>query len=353
MRVLTTADTMGGVWRYALELADALAPRGVEVTLATMGAPLSEPQRRELEASAVAEVAESSFRLEWMDDPWEDVDRAGAWLLELAERVRPDLVHLNGYAHAALEWPAPVLVACHSDVLSWHEAVRGEPAPAEWDEYRRRVEAGLAAADAVVAPTRAALADLERHFPLPAESRVVPNGLRAADGPAPRKEPFVLAAGRFWDEAKNLAALDRVAPHLPWPVRVVGEVGEAEPASVEALGTLPRPELENLFARAAVFAAPALYEPFGLAALEAAFAGCALVLGDLPSQREVWGDAALLVDPRDDTQLGWALRRLAESPHLRARLGQAARRRAARYGPERMADGYLEAYDRLAARVAA
>lgn len=348
-----TADTVGGVWRYALELADALAPHGVEVTLATMGAPLSAAQRRELAVSAVAELAESSFRLEWMDDPWEDVGRAGAWLLELAERVRSDVVHLNGYAHAALPWRAPVLVACHSDVLSWHEAVRGEPAPPKWDEYRRRVGAGLAAADAVVGPTRAALDDLERHFPLPVEPRVVPNGLRAANGPEVAKQPFVLAAGRFWDEAKNLAALGRAAPRLPWPVRVAGATGDAAPASVEALGTLPREELEALFSRAAVFAAPALYEPFGLAALEAGLAGCALVLGDLPSQREVWGEAALLVDPRDDVQLEWALRRLAENPHLRARLGRAARRRAARYRPGRMGAGYLDAYDRVAARVAA
>ena len=348
-----TADTVGGVWRYVLELADALAPHGVEVTLATMGAPLSPAQRRELAASSVADLAESSFRLEWMDDPWDDVERAGAWLLELAERVDPDLVHLNGYAHAALPWAAPVLVACHSDVCSWHEAVHGGPAPPEWDEYRRRVEGGLAAADAVVAPTRAALDDLERHFPLGVEGRVVPNGLRPRAQPGVRKEPFVLGVGRFWDEAKNLAALDRVAPRLPWPVRVVGATGGAAPEHTEPLGTLVREELERLFARAAVFAAPALYEPFGLAALEAGLAGCALVLGDLPSQREVWDDAALLVDPRDDERLERTLRGLAEDPELRTRLGRAARARAERYGAELMAEGYLESYDRLATGVAA
>ena len=36
MRVLMTADTVGGVWTYALELAGALAPLGVDITLATM-----------------------------------------------------------------------------------------------------------------------------------------------------------------------------------------------------------------------------------------------------------------------------------------------------------------------------
>ena len=50
-------------------------------------------------------------------------------------------------------------------------------------------------------------------------------------------------------------------------------------------------------ARAAIYALPAHYEPFGLSILEAAMSGCALVLGDIPSLREIWGDAAVFVHP--------------------------------------------------------
>ena len=52
---------------------------------------------------------ESAYRLEWMEDPWDDVERAGDWLLEIAARG-PDIIHLNGYSHAVLAWNAPVLV---------------------------------------------------------------------------------------------------------------------------------------------------------------------------------------------------------------------------------------------------
>jgi hypothetical protein len=38
-KVLMTADTVGGVWTYALELAAGLGEHGVEVAIATMGAP--------------------------------------------------------------------------------------------------------------------------------------------------------------------------------------------------------------------------------------------------------------------------------------------------------------------------
>ena len=124
-----TADTVGGVWTYALELARALEPHGVEVELATMGRALDADQRAQLARSPVVDLHESEFALEWQDDPWDDVDRAGRWLLELEERCRPDLVHLNGYAHGALPWQTPVVVVAHSDVLSWWEAVRREPAP--------------------------------------------------------------------------------------------------------------------------------------------------------------------------------------------------------------------------------
>ena len=42
-----TADCVGGVWTYALDLADALAPHGVEVQLATMGRLPDAEQRRQ------------------------------------------------------------------------------------------------------------------------------------------------------------------------------------------------------------------------------------------------------------------------------------------------------------------
>src|SRR5215216_1784745 len=288
MRILMTADTVGGVWTYALELANALAPHGVEVELATMGRPLDHDQRAELARSAVADLHESAFALEWQQDPWDDVDRAGRWLLGLEDRVRPDLVHLNGYAHGCLPWQTPVVVVAHSCVLSWWEAVKGERPPPEWDRYRQTVEAGLRAAQAVVAPTQAMLDALSRHYSFRTTSLVIHNGRTFA--PAARdKEPFVLAIGRFWDEAKNVAALQRVRDDLPWPVVLLG--------SGSALGRLPAEQIASYLARASVFASPARYEPFGLSILEAGLAGCALVVGDVPSLREVWRDAAVFVPP--------------------------------------------------------
>src|SRR5438034_3027757 len=101
-RVLMTADTVGGVWTYALELARALGEQGVEVALATMGAALREEQKAEAQALPRLKLFESDFRLEWMENPWKDVDRSGEWLLELEDQLHPDFIHLNSFAHGAL-----------------------------------------------------------------------------------------------------------------------------------------------------------------------------------------------------------------------------------------------------------
>ena len=127
-RILMTADTVGGVWTYALELIRALPQ--IEFALATMGAPISPAQRAEAAELANVTLFPSTYALEWMNEPWQDVDDAGDWLLGIARDFRPDVVHLNGYAHAALDWPAPVIVVAHSCVLSWWSAVKNCAAPA-------------------------------------------------------------------------------------------------------------------------------------------------------------------------------------------------------------------------------
>lgn len=347
-RVLMTTDCVGGVFTYATTLARELSRRGVDVHLATMGPPMSPEQRRTVEAIDRVRVHESTFALEWMDDPWDDVARAGDWLRRLERDVAPDVVHLNGYAHAAAGFRAPVVVAAHSCVLSWWRAVKGEDAPPRYAAYRRAVTRALSEAHAVIVVSSAFKRALERHYgPLPSAA-VVYDGLPPPDRSAgePAKEPVVLSAGRVWDEAKNVAALARVAAGRRWPVRVAGWDSEAA-SGVAALGVLSRAELRREMARAAVFALPARYEPFGLCPLEAAQSACALVLGEIDTLREIWGDAALFVPPEDDVALAHALDLLAREPRLREDLGARARERAERYGAVTMVDLTLDVYARV------
>jgi glycogen synthase len=262
----------------------------------------------------------------------------------------PDLIHLNGYAHGALPWRAPVLMVAHSCVLSWWEAVKGEPAPPRYTRYRDEVTRGIAAADAVVAPSAAMLQAIARHYGQPRRAMVIPNAVSPRRlRHAVTKKPLVLGAGRLWDEAKNAMTVAGIAETLPWPVVLAGETGGIPPAfpNVRFTGHCPPTVMADWFLKASIFAHPARYEPFGLTVLEAAHSGAALVLGDIPSLREIWGDAAWFVDPEDPRALEQALQTLIQQPQLREDLGSQARRRAARHQVTKMRDTYLSIYQSI------
>jgi glycosyltransferase involved in cell wall biosynthesis len=354
-RVLMTADTIGGVFRYSLELARVLCRAGLEVALATMGAPLSSEQRAAIACLSNVELFESEWKLEWMNDPWDDVQRAGDWLLEVEAKTAPDVVHLNGYAHGALDWYAPCVIVAHSCSLSWWNSMRRGPLPDALATYREYAWRGLHAALEVIAPSHALITALEQHYGPLANSRVIAHAVDPRAFVPGTKLPYVFAVGRVWDDAKNLCLLSKVAPRLEWPVVVAGIPPSADQRSltldgVRSLGSLPRTDLADWLSRAAIYALPARYEPFGLSVLEAAHAGCALVLGDIPSLREYWNEAAVFVDPNDADALERALTSLITEPGRRRQLSQVAIERAKIFVPEEMGAAYLKAYQGVMTR---
>lgn len=359
-RILMTTDVIGGVWVYAGSLATVLCESGCEVTLVTMGPAPRVDQLQTLRGVPGLRIEITDLALEWMDPEVADATRAREALLRIADRVRPDIVHLNSYREAAFDWPAPVLIVAHSCVLSWWHACRADiPIELRWRNYTTAVARGLRSADAWAAPSAAFRDIVTSIYRPPTRGQVVWNGVGWLP-PALPKQPIILAGGRLWDEAKNLAALMRVAPRLDWPLRLAGPLSiglapadMAITANVERLGTLSHTAMLGEMRRAGVFVSPALYEPFGLTVVEAAACGCALALADIPSFRELWNGAALFFDPRDEEALLAALLRLCRDEALRARMQRAAATRARRYSLAETAAGYRQLYRTLLARSAA
>jgi glycogen synthase len=351
-RILMTADCIGGVWNYSLDLVEALARFGVEVGLATMGPRPSHSQKAQAARLPNLKLFESDYKLEWMDLPWVDVDAAGNWLLNLAHKFRPDIVHLNGFSHAALRWEVPVVVVAHSCIRSWWKAVKSEPVPLALTEYTRRVSEGLRRADMVVAPSNAMMRAIEEHYGVPVPKKVIPNGRFASRYFANRKEAFILTAGRLWDEAKGLNLLERIAPRLKWPVLAAGEIRSASDSprqrgQLQILGQLNNSKLAEYLSSAGIYASPALYEPFGLAVLEAALSGCALVLSDIRSFQENWRGAAMLIPAGDQDAWCAALNHLAKDPVLRGNLARQSQARAAQLEPEKIGGRYFTTYSEV------
>jgi glycogen synthase len=349
-RVLMTADCVGGIWNYSLDLAEALAQFGVQVGIATMGPRPSPSQRAQAAQISNVNLFESDYKLEWMDSPWADVDAAGIWLLELAKTFLPDIVHLNGFSHADLAWNSPVVIVAHSCVRSWWRAVKkSEPIPVEFTEYTRRVSRALRCANLVVTPTHAMLDAINQNYDLSVPQKVIPNGRYRSEYFPAEKRDFILTSGRLWDEAKGLQFLERIAPKLNWPIYAAGEnrhpSGSLKPLkNIHGLGYLDNHRLAEYLSTAWIYAAPALYEPFGLTILEAASSGCVLVLSDIPSFRKNWIGAALLITTNDPYEWCATLNALTEDHKFRLALAKKARDRAVELQPEEIGSRYFAAY---------
>lgn len=350
LRILMTTDTVGGVWVYASTLARGLCRRGLEVSLVTLGPAARSDQVEVVSGTPGLTLETTDLALEWIDPEGLDLSRAAERLASIEDRVRPDVVHLNSYREAMSAWHAPVIVAAHSCVRSWWLACRGEePTEPRWFPYMANVHAGLAAADRWIAPTRSFRDRMTELYQPERAGLVIRNGLEEHLAPS-GKEPFILAAGRQWDEAKNLSMLADLAPQLSWPIQTNGALAVCHDKH-RPTGSSPelsRLELLETMRRASILASPAVYEPFGLTVLEAAAAGCALVLSDISSFRELWDGAALFVAPRDEAGFRTTLARLIRNDALRTDLQTRAVRRAQRYPLRATVDAHLELYHELA-----
>ena len=168
---------------------------------------------------------------------------------------------------------------------------------------------------------------------------------RSTGGAALRKTvASTLSPETILDIVQRLGLMDMVAPLTGLPVELYGPArgpnGERfEAAFATVHGQVGSDELAARMAERPIFASPSLYEPFGLAVLEAAQAGCPLVLSDIPTFRELWDGAARFAPPGDAAAFAGAVSALLADEAERERLAAAARIRADRYGLDAMVEG--------------
>jgi glycosyltransferase involved in cell wall biosynthesis len=181
--------------------------------------------------------------------------------------------------------------------------------------------------------------------------------------------PYVLSVG-VQQPRKNVARLIGAfaqvqAAHPEWPLRLViaGKKGwdskKPEPATEDAaariqqsntghqplyIGYVPDEDLPVLYAGAAAFAYPSLYEGFGLPILEAMACGCPVVTSNCSSMPEVAGEAAQLVDPFSIESIAHGLAAVLGDASRSDELRRRGRERAAQFTPERQAAATLDVY---------
>ncbi len=384
MHVLVTADSLSGSWTYARELVTGLVTRGVRVTLVSFGEIPMPEQTSWMDHLHGLDYRPTAFRLEWMQEAEEDLAESSAFLAMLVRELRPDILHLNQFCYGNLAVDVPRVVMAHGDLITWKNAVHGHaindrvindrvmndrvkyaqarrPDPSlTW--YRNTVADGLAAADAVVAPSAWMLERISVSYGRPRRAEVIYPGRNPIFfNPYVSKDDCVLAVGRLVDASKQVFLLTQQPYSVPVcivgaehtvpvpriPIRADVKV-DTDQTSVAIRGPQTEAQLRALYSRAAIYAATARYEPLGMAALEAAFSRCAIVANDIPSFREIWGDAALYFRTNDGASLADKIRLLnADRPMRRAYAEMAYTRARERFTTKRMIDDCLQLYRSL------
>jgi glycogen synthase len=364
VHVLVTADTMSGAWTYTRELVTGLVTRGVRVTLVTFGEIPLPDQTAWMDLLHGLEYRPTAFRLEWMDEAQYDLAESSEFLANLVREARPDLLHLHQFCHANLPVDVPRVVMAHGDVITWTHSVQGcAPRPTRWLKwYRDTIVRGITSADAVIAPSAWMLETLRATYSHPRREVVIYPGRNPIFfNPYVSKDDSVLCVGRLLDAGKQVLLLtqhpqpfsvcivgaEQAVPLPRIPIRADVKVS-TEQSCVAIRGPQTEAQLRALYSRAAVYAATARYEPLGMSALDAAFSRCAIVANDIPSFREVWGDAALYFRTNDASSLAATLRQLdADRPLRHAYADRAYTRARERFTSKRMIDDYLELYRSL------
>ena len=351
---------MSGAWTYSRELVTGLVTRGIRVTLVTFGEIPLPDQTAWMDRLHGLEYRPTAFRLEWMDDAPHDLAESSDFLANLVREVRPDVVQLHQFCHADLPVNVPRVIVAHGDLITWSQAVQGcGPRPTR---YRDTVLRGIASADAVIAPSGFMLDALSAAYVRPRRGAIIYPGRNPIFfNPYISKDDSVLSIGRLVDAGKQVFLLTQHAHPLPVcivsseqtvpiprvPIRA--DVKVSTPHSNLAIrGPQTESQLRALYSHAAIYAATSRYEPLGMAALDAAFSRCAIVANDIPSFREVWGDAALYFRTNDADSLAAVLRQLeSDRPLRQAYANRAFSRARERFTTHRMIDQFLDLYRSL------
>jgi glycosyltransferase involved in cell wall biosynthesis len=359
LRILLTADAIGGVWQYSTDLARGLSKLGIETVLAVLGPSPSPDQAKAVKAFQGVTLVDTGLPLDWLAASPASVALAGNAIGQLAARHDVDLIQLHSAALAAeADFDRPVVAVAHSCVPTWWAAVKGTPID---QDYRWRAELttrGLRAVDKVVAPTTAFARETQAAHGLETLPATVHNGRAPLPVPTLAPHDFAFTAGRLWDRGKNLSTLDKAAAALPFPLHAAGPVESPHGDSIaleniNAVGLLCDKQIGRWLAARPVFVSTALYEPFGLAVLEAAAAGCPLVLSDIRTFRELWGGVAAFVDPLDADAFAETMRLVVEDDFARAEMGRQAEARASCFTVEAMAGKMAALYAELTGKTTA
>lgn len=333
-----------GIARYVNELGAALERRGVELRRFAVGRAAHPAPAQTRRLPIPARVLERWWPA--LPEPTAERLVGGA-----------DLVHATGLIVPRTH--RPLVVTVHDLAALRHPELH----PARHVRQQRLLVSRLGRAAAVLAVSQATADDLVR-LGIAAEQIVVsPLGVtallaaRPAGAEDPTMRPYVLAVGET-SRRKRHALLLRALARLNGDLDLVvagppGAQDHALESLAAELGISPRVKrlrgvsdaaLGAIYRGAVALCFPSVSEGFGLPVLEAMAVGLPVLASDIPTTREVAGDAAIYVTSDDERSWAEAIGAVASDVGLRASVAAAGKARAAQFRWERTAQATVEAY---------
>jgi glycosyltransferase involved in cell wall biosynthesis len=292
------------------------------------------------------------------------------WFLEPVWPVNPPVDVIHGFGTHPPKWRGPAVVATLFDVFSMIEGSENWSSDSFRDAKAAHYRSMADRCDFIIATSESTRNDFLRFFPYPAERiRCIPGGVsadyspaRRAEAPAlierlgipPRYALFVGASSPRKNSERLVEAFSMSGASADCVLVIAGEIdGERRRliSRIAADGRIGRfrfpgyiadKDLPALYAGAAAFLFPTLYEGFGMPVLEAMASGVPVLAGATGSAPEVAGDFAVVVDPLNVRAIAEGIDRTFATPPETI---EKARRHAAGFTWERHAAATRDVYE--------
>jgi glycosyltransferase involved in cell wall biosynthesis len=281
-----------------------------------------------------------------------------ALLPKILDQIQPDLSHYTNFLVPIFD-DRPYVVTVHDMSL---ETLRSAHPLAKRLYTRRLVPRAARNARLILTNSEYSKWEIVRYLSIP-EDRIRVTPLAPSPEFKPTRvqhegNPYFLYVGNL-EPRKNLERLIDAFARMPSKEHDLiiagnrwyrGDSAEQKARSlglngrVKFLGYVPRGELPALFSGATAFVYPSLLEGFGLPVVEAMACGTPVITSKNSSMKEVAGDAALLIDPRNVLEMTEALAQLSEDAGARQELSRKGLNRATQFSWHRTAKLTLDAY---------
>ena len=356
-RLLMTTDVKSEVWDYSLTLSKALLKHiNAEILIISMGGKPTDSQKKQLEDLNI-EFQFTDFSPDFLADNEinPDISEIKTTFERSIKSFDPHIVHLN-HGYPDLNFDKPCILACHANILNkkiWNDSInRYSPLYQNLLNYKQIINKSLNNADIVIAPSRFFAENLIKTFDFIKGIKIIYNGIDYKPHSCVKESPTLVTFGNMSDSSKHINLLLNMAYRLPdnIKIKIIGDsqLDRKLPKNVEFLTNLSNFERWEVYKNSSIYLALSNYESNGLASIQAAYSGCAILANDIPSCKELWGDCAYIFDRDDANSLMRCINNLVENPNLLEITSRNCQAKALSvFNSKRMAYEYINLYKNI------